>query len=310
MTVSKNKVDRGEWFKEWFTPHESHSHRIRRYVVRRRTPFQEAVVADSHTFGRCLILDGEMQSAERDEFIYHESLVHPAAVTHPRPKKVLILGGGEGATARELLKHRSIERVTMVDIDGDVVAFCKKHLKSWHRGAFADRRVRLIIGDAKEFIETTDDKFDIILSDLPSPIEAGPAYLLYTIEFYETVAKKLAAGGVFVMQAGSGSVLQIELHRVLYSTLTRVFKIVRPFYAYVPSFDVPWAFLFASDRRDPLKVSTASADKAVSARIKGGLRFYDGAAHTGLFNVPKYIRDLLAAETRVIRANKPVFFYK
>src|SRR5262245_14779957 len=102
----------GEWFTERFSPYESHSHRLKRKIVQTKTAFQNAVLVDSNAFGRCLILDGEMQSAQSDEFIYHECLVHPALVTHPEPKNILILGGGEGATIREILRHPSVRRVT------------------------------------------------------------------------------------------------------------------------------------------------------------------------------------------------------
>ncbi len=310
MTTNKNKVNNTHWFKEWFTPHEAHTHHIRRYLVKTQTPFQSAIVADSYSFGRCLILDGEMQSSENDEFIYHECLVHPALMSHPNPKNILIMGGGEGATARELLKHKTVEKITMVDIDGDVIDFCKKYLTSWHQGAFDDPRLRVIVDDAKKFVETTDEKFDVIISDLPSPIEAGPAYLLYTIEFYRTLIKRFNHGGIFIMQAGSGNLLQIELHQVLFSTLRKIYKHVRPFYAYVPSFDVPWAFLMGSSTHDPLKWTTPQLDKVIRKRITGPLKFYDGTTHVGLFHIPGYLRTMLNSEKRSITKSKPIYFYK
>src|ERR1017187_3474223 len=136
-----------DWFTERFTPHESHSHQIKRIIIQTRTKFQNAVLVDSHSFGRCLILDGEMQSAQLDEFIYHECLVQPAMVLRKTAKRVLILGGGEGATVREILRHPQVEQVTMVDIDGEVVDFCKEYLKEWHRGTLTHVKTRLIIDD-------------------------------------------------------------------------------------------------------------------------------------------------------------------
>lgn len=310
MATLKNKISNSQWFKEWFTPHESHSHRIKRFIVRKQTAFQSAIVAESESFGKCLILDGEMQSSENDEFIYHEVLVHPGLMCHPNPENVLILGGGEGATVRELLKHKTVKKITMVDIDGEVIDFCKKYLHSWHQGAFDDKRCRLVVGDAKKFIETQNEKFDIIISDLPSPIEGGPAYQLYTIEFYHDLLKRLEKNGVFVMQAGSGNLLQIELHQVLFATLKQIFKNVRPCYAYVPSFDVPWAFLIASNSCDPMQAQREEAESAIKKRISGPLKFYDGIAHVGLFHVPKYLRTLLSQEKRIITKDKPIFFYK
>ena len=158
--------DSGSWLRDVLSPHERHEHKVRRTLVRAKTRFQNVVLADSCAFGRCLILDGEIQSSERDEFIYHEGLVHPAMALHPGPRDVLILGGGEGATLREVFRHRSVRRVTMVDIDGDVVKFCRKYLGKWHQGAFSDRRTILRIEDAAKFIRETREQFDIIISEL------------------------------------------------------------------------------------------------------------------------------------------------
>jgi spermidine synthase len=299
----------GEWFKERFTPHESHSHQIKRTIIQTRTKFQNAILADSHSFGRCLILDGEMQSAQLDEFIYHECLVQPAMVLHPKPKDVLILGGGEGATVREVLHHPSVERVTMVDIDGEVVDFCKLYLKEWHKGTLTHPKTRLIIEDARKVVLETEEKFDVIISDLPTPIEGGPAYQLYTVEFYRQMVKRLRPGGIFIAQAGSGSLLQLHFHAVLANTLTKIFKVVRPFYAFVPSFDVPWAFLVCSQKADPMQLSAKEIDKRLGS-LKSKLRFYDGEAHVGLFHLPKYMRAALKWEKQVISEKKPVFFFK
>jgi spermidine synthase len=298
-----------EWFTERFTPHESHSHRFKKTLIQTKTKFQNAILADSYSFGRCLILDGEMQSAQLDEFIYHECLVQPAMVLHKKPEEVLILGGGEGATVREILRHPSVKRVTMVDIDGEVVEFCKEYLGEWHQGTLAHRKTRLIIGDAREFVLTTKDQFDLIISDLPTPIEGGPAYQLYTVEFYRKMIKTLRPGGLFIAQAGSGSLVQIHFHSVLFNTLRKVFKTVRPFYAFVPSFDVPWAFLLGSQGADPLSLSAKAVDKRLG-RMSRDLKFYDGVAHEGLFRIPKYLRTHLNKEKQVINEKKPVFFFK
>jgi len=297
------------WFTERFTPHESHSHQIKKTLIQTQTKFQKAILADSYSFGRCLILDGEMQSAKLDEFIYHECLVQPAMTLHPKPQDVLILGGGEGATVREILRHPSMKRVTMVDIDGEVVDFCKKYLKEWHQGTLTHPKTRLIIGDAREFVLNTEETFDIIISDLPTPIEGGPAYQLYTIEFYRKMLKRLRPNGIFIAQAGSGSMVQIHFHSVLFNTLRKAFHVVRPFYAFVPSFDVPWAFLLCAQKADPMNLTASAVNKRLGT-ISRKLRFYDGQMHESLFRIPKYLRDTLAKEKQIISEKKPVFFFK
>lgn len=302
----------GKWFTEWFTPYESHSHKIKKILIQKKTAFQSALLAESCSFGLCLVLDGEMQSAQLDEFIYHESLVLPSFITHPNPARSVILGGGEGATTREILKNKLCKKTTMVDIDGEVVEFCKKHMTQWHQGSFDNPRAEIIIGDAKKYIEETDEKFDVIISDLPSPIEAGPAYQLYTVEFYKKLRQKLKPEGIFTLQAGSGNLLQIELHLKLYNTLKQVFPVVRSYSAHVPSFDVPWSYLLCSTtpKIDPLKLTQKEVEKRIKARITKPLKFYDGITHEGLFRIPKHLRKALDEEKGIITLKKPVYFYK
>jgi len=299
----------GAWFIEWFTPHEKHSHQIKKCLVYQKTNYQKMTLADTYSFGRCLILDGEMQSAELDEFIYHEALVHPALITHTNPRKILIMGGGEGATLRETLKHKTVEKVVMVDIDDKVIEFSKKYLKKWHWGAFNNPKTELLIANAKKYVEETKNKFDCIISDLPSPIEKGPAYLLYTLEFYRTLKRKLKLHGIFVTQAGSSNLLQIKLHRRLYATLRKVFNHVYSYSYYVPSFDVPWAFLLCKDEKMP-NYLPQEIDQHIRERIQDKLKFYDGITHQGLFHLPKNMRELLTQEKEIITIKNPCFFYK
>ncbi len=279
------------WFTEKVTPHDSHSHQFKSILLRAKTPFQNAILADTYSFGRCLILDEEIQSARLDEFIYHECLVHPAMALHSKPRDILILGGGEGATVREILRHPSVRRVTMVDIDGDVVAFCRKYLPEWHQGALEHRKLRLIIADAGKYIAQTHDQFDIIFSDLPTPHRGSPVGKLYALEFYRRVRSRLKRDGLFVVQSGSGSLLQIQFHAALKRLVKKLFKVVRPYYAFVPSFDEPWSFLIASQKADPWSVTASRINRRLGT-ISNKLRFYDGETHEGLFRIPKYLRAI------------------
>jgi len=309
------KTNKGHWLTEFFTPHEKHSHLVRKFLVRKKTQFQKAILADTYSFKRCLVLDGEMQSAELDEFIYHESLVHPSMVLlNGKVQNVLIMGGGEGATARELLKYNSIQKIVMVDIDGEVVDFAKKYLTTWHQGSFYHKKVEVVIDDAGKYVrqDTPDGKFDLIISDLPTPIEGGPAYSLYTIEFYKILKRKLSPNGIFAAQAGSGNLLQFKFHSAFYATLKKIFKNVLPYYAYVPSFDVPWAFLIATDIPSSKLNPTLSQINSILKKSlkKNDLKFYDGLTHQGLMAIPKFYRDILNSEKTVISEHRPVFFFK
>jgi spermidine synthase len=278
------------WFTENYSPHDSRSHQLKKVLLRSKTRFQKAVLADSYSFGRCLILNDEIQSAEMDEFIYHEALVQPAMAMHLAPRDILILGGGEGATVREVLRHARVRRVTMVDIDGEVVEFCRKYLSRWHQGALDHIKTRLLIADARSFVEKTEEKFDIIISDLPTPMNIqDPVASLYTLGFYRHMADRLKSGGIFVAQSGSGHWLHLQFHANVQRILRKIFNVVRPYYAFVPSFDEPWAFLMVSQKQDPLRFSAAQIDKRLGP-LRKSLRFYDGQTHEGLFRIPKYLR--------------------
>lgn len=298
-----------KWFIEYTAPSQAHMHGINKYIYCSETPFQKVEIVDTPFWGRCLILDGKIQSAEYDEFIYHESLIQPAMVLHPSPRKVLILGGGEGAVLREVLRHEDVETVLLIDIDSQVVELCKTYLSSWNAGTFDDPRVEVLHTDARKFIEERKELFDIIIGDLTEPVEEGPSYLLYTKEFFALVAARLAPGGVFALQAGSYNPRLIDVHSCLYNTLQLTFAHVRSYHAFIPSFDTEWGFLFASHTLDPLATHPGKIDQTIKRKLLTELAFYDEETHRGMFAVPKNIRQILAREKRIISDDSPLFTF-
>src|SRR5512143_3315925 len=152
-----------KWFIEYTSPEEGHLHGIRMIHYASQTKYQRMEIMDSGSYGRCLVLDGKMQSSITDEFIYHEALVHPAMLCHPEPKRVFIVGGGEGATLREVLRHKSVEYCLMVDIDEEVVKVSAELLPEYSQGAFTDKRTELAFLDARRYLEEYDEKFDVIV---------------------------------------------------------------------------------------------------------------------------------------------------
>ncbi len=287
--------DRGEclWYVGDDGPDERHQYGVACWVVSRQTRFQQVGIIDSRIYGRILFLDGTLQSAGLDEYIYHESLVHPAMLTHPRPRRVLIVGGGEGASLREVLKHRSVEQVTMVDIDGELVSLCREHLPAWSAGAFDDPRVRLFIADGLTWVAESQETFDVVILDLTDQIDLGPSFPLYTRDFYETLKKRLAPGGLLVVQTGEFSVREFLSHCSVRQTLTASFDHVRSYIQHVPSFFSTWSFVLASDGPLLEQTSAAALDEAISRRIRGTTRFYDARIHEKMFTLPK---DLCALE--------------
>jgi thermospermine synthase len=291
-----------KWLEEETEPGLRIMYKIDKVLGSCTSKFQTVDLVDLEAFGRSLVIDGLMQSTRCDEFVYHECLVHPAMLMHPNPKTVYIGGGGEGSTAREVLRHKSVEKCVMVDIDEDVVRFCKEHLDENH-AAFADPRHDCIIDDAKAWIEKSDLKFDVIIMDLDDPLEGGPCYQLYTKEFYEMLKTKMNPGGIFVTQSGQSGIKQ---HHLVFSPINRtlkdVFPVVVPFTQAIYSFMDEWGWNMGlpEGSEQPRLLSCEEVDKRIAERITGELQFLDGESWPGIFALSKKHRKTLAAETCVM----------
>uniref|UniRef100_A0A7S2N2J4 thermospermine synthase n=1 Tax=Zooxanthella nutricula TaxID=1333877 RepID=A0A7S2N2J4_9DINO len=290
-----------KWIEEELEEGLRGMYRIKKILASTKSKWQQVDVMDLEPFGRCLMIDGLLQSTEADEFVYHESLVHPAMILHPCPKTVYIGGGGEGATAREVLRHKTVERCVMVDIDDDVVRFCKDHLPE-NKEAWVDPRLELVIDDAKKILEESQRKFDVIIMDLDDPLEGGPCYQLYTKEFYEMCRTKLQPGGVLVTQASQAGITR---HHIVWSavnsTLRAVFPRVLPYSQAIYSFMDEWGWHLAlSDAEATSALSPEEVDKRIKDRIQGELRFLDGESWQGLFALSKKHRQTLREETCVM----------
>lgn len=297
------------WFWEYVTPHFIQQFSISDIVYNGESEFQSIQVLDTPGFGKCLVLDGKIQCSESDEFVYHEALVHPVMITHPQPETVFIAGGGEGATLREVLAHRTVKRAVMVDLDEKVVDICRDHLPFLSDGAFEDSRTELLHVDAMKYLDETQEKFDVVIIDLTEPLEEGPAYLLYTREFYQGLRDKLTAGGLVAVQSGSTSMVIAHGFTAVVKTLSTAFPVVAPYWAEVPAFGGTWGFCIASQEVAPGELSSEDVDRRISARVDKPLRFYDGLTHRGVFALPKYLRDSLVGEERVITKDSPLFTY-
>ncbi len=270
-----------------------------------QTKYQRVLVADSLNYGRVLVLDGELQSAEVDEELYHELLVQPAMVLHPNPRRILIVGGGEGASLREVLRHKSVETVTMVDLDAKIIELCKEHLASWHRGSFNDPRVNLIIAEGRQFITEDTSKYDVVIIDVVDLEEDGPAKAIYTREFYQLLKARLAPGGVIAVQAMEFSHLDHKMHGLLLRTLKAVFSEVHSYHAVVPSFLCDWAFILASDWFSPKKMSPKAFDDASASRVGAGvLKHVDGEFFLSCFQFSKTAKEKLAEDGPIMEDSR------
>jgi len=322
----------GFWFEEEQLPEYITKCELKEVSFTQQSEFQKVQVINTNPFGRTLVMDGHSQSAELDEFVYHECLVHPAMLAHPCPKNVYIGGGGEFATAREVLRHNTVEKCVMVDIDKVACDVCREQLPEWNGGAYEDPRFEVYYEDAKAWLENSDMMFDVIIMDICDPIEAGPGIALYEMEFYKFAITKLTPGGILVTQSGVGSVLNTtECFTVIHQTLKRAFDNVVPFTADVPSFGFNWGWNLAfnnnaavADKAKEKGCSKASdyftettvkeIDDAIAERItlsndESSLRFMDGISYRGVMGVPKPVRKALAEEERFISKDNHVYMY-
>ncbi|WP_456398069.1 polyamine aminopropyltransferase [Desulfurobacterium sp.] len=256
-----------------------------------KTPFQEIMLLETEAFGKILVLDGAVQTTDRDEFIYHEMIVHvPLFTLGRKPEKVLVIGGGDGGTVREVLKHDP-QHVDMVEIDREVVELCKREFPEISSG-LSDERVCIYYEDGREFVKERENEYDVIVIDCSDP--AGPSAVLFSKEFYEDVKKALKDDGVFVTQSESPFAQKKEFVMVV-SNLTKVFSTVRPYLAFIPSYPSGmWSFTFASNSKDPLTISPEELSermKDVVRRTKKKFKYYNLEIHYGAFAIPNFVID-------------------
>ncbi|MBV8344699.1 MAG: spermidine synthase [Candidatus Eremiobacteraeota bacterium] len=288
------KTQHWQWYVEEFAPTEQHHHALDELLFSGRSKFQQIAVVRSPVFGKMLVIDGDTQSSQADERIYHETLVHPALAGVSDRSDVLILGGGEGATLREILRCPDVTRCTMVDIDAMVIELSKKYLGEWSAGAFDDERARVVVGDALDFMRTDAGRYGAIVSDLTEPLEDSPSNPLFNEDVFALIKARLLEGGVYVLQASTAAVHNAALHCKMARTLRRHYAHVVSFITHVPAFDTQWAFLACSDRADLSKLEPRQID-AYCARLRGENFFYDSITHRRLFALPLYLRRMLAA---------------
>ncbi len=255
-----------------------------------RSPFQAVEVHDTESFGRLFRLDGHFMTSEKDEFFYHENLVHVAAIAHPGPRSALIVGGGDGGSAEELLKHPSMAAVTLCEIDAAVVDVSRRYLGEVHRGALDDPRVRIEIGDGFAYVRASTALHDLIVLDLTDP--GGPSTPLYTADFYRACAARLAPGGAMTLHIAS-PVAHPQRVRDGLARLREAFPVVTPYLTSIPLYGGMWMMACASATLDAAGVAAAEVDRRIVERGIGRLQFYNGDMHRAALALPNFVRDLV-----------------
>jgi len=265
--------------------------RSKRQYEKFRSPYQAVEVHETEPFGRLFRLDGHFMTSEQDEFFYHENLVHLAAVTHPQPERALIVGGGDGGSAEELLKHPSIKKVVLAEIDLAVVDISRKYLESVHRGCFDDPRLELRIGDGFQLVRETTDSFELIVLDLTDP--GGPSLELYTPEFYRACAARLTPLGAMTLHIASPVAHPDRIRQALVA-LRAAFPIVTPYLVSVPLYGGLWMMACCSAGLDPRRMTTVEVDRRLAQRGIGDLAYYNGEMHRAALALPNFVRALVA----------------
>ncbi len=255
-----------------------------------QTPFQKMAIYDTPHYGKLFRLDGFNMTSEKEEFVYHENLIHPALTAHAAPKKVLIVGGGDGGSSEEALKHPSVEQATMVEIDGDVIEVAKTHFRAVHNGVFDNPKLRVLVEDGMKFVRETQEKFDLVALDLNDPM--GPAEALYSAEFFQQIRAVLAPGGALTLHIGA-PVARPERVAELAQRLNGVFRIVRPYLMYIPLYGSLWCMAVCSDKLDPKAFTADEIDRRIDARKLQELKYYNGETHEGVFALPNFVRELV-----------------
>ncbi len=262
---------------------------VQNIIAKGKTSFQEYLFFESKMHGVCISLDGDIQSCESDEGIYHEALVHPALLAHPNPKTVLIMGGGEGATAREVLRYKSIEKVVMVDIDEEFVNLCREHIPAWGASAFNDSRLEVLYMDINEYLVTCSEKFDIVIGDLIDVHDwDSPAGFLYGEGLYKTMKPLLNPNAIIATQGGALDTKESTSHKHIREMMGRVFGDVRSYGVIVPSFYHLWGFVIASD--DLSVLDTNLQEKFISSAKGITLDALGVESLVAAFTLPKLIK--------------------
>ncbi|PDO10716.1 MAG: spermidine synthase [Candidatus Reconcilbacillus cellulovorans] len=271
----------------WFTEKQTESFGITakttRTLVREKTPYQDLAMIETEQWGRMLVLDGMVMTTEKDEFVYHEMMAHPVLVTHPNPRRVLVVGGGDGGVVREALKHPKVEQIVLVEIDDKVIEYSKTYLPEI-AGALDDPRVRVVVGDGYRHIHDHPGEYDVIMVDSTEPV--GPAVELFTRGFYRGLYDALREDGLFVAQTDNPW-FKADLIRKVNRDIRDIFPLVRVYVANVPTYPSGlWTFTVGSKKYDPLTVDEKDVPDLDT-------KYYSPRLHKAAFALPRFVEELV-----------------
>jgi spermidine synthase len=274
---------KGLWFTELQTDDMAISLKVKESLHREESQYQEISMVDTYEFGRMLLLDGIIMTTVKDEFVYHEMISLPALNTHPNPKNVLVIGGGDGGTIREIVKHPKVEKATLCEIDGQVIEVSKKYLPEI-AGSLNDPKVNILVADGIKHIQESKNTYDVILVDSTDPV--GPAVGLFSKEFYQGIYEALKDDGMFVAQTESPWVNE-DLIKRIFGDVKSIFPITKLYLANVPTYPTGlWSFTMGSKKYDPLAIDKTKIPNT-------NTKYYTPDIHFNAFNLPPFVEKVI-----------------
>ncbi|HUX12607.1 MAG TPA: polyamine aminopropyltransferase [Spirochaetia bacterium] len=298
-------TDEKRVFHEWLNRSSGFFYTVNKTLYKGKTRFQEIELVDTDEFGKVLLLDGVTQVAERNDWQYHEPMVHMPLLSHPRPEQVLVVGGGDGGILREVLKHPTVTHVDLAELDEEVVAFSREYLPEISGGAFDDPRVSFHITDGRAFVESCSRRYDAVIMDMTDP--AGPSEMLYTREFFSLVERSLRDDrGVFAMHSES-PITRPVAYQCIRKTLGAVFGEVHSIFAFIQMYATLWSITTASQQTSPRNLPAGEVSRRIKDRGLSGLHMIDAENWQSVLAIPPYVAMLDGSGIPVITDEKHSF---
>lgn len=292
-------------FFEALNPYFGYFYTVKRSIRKAVSSFQDIELVETDEFGKVLLLDHITQLGERNDYSYHEPMVHPALCCHPKPESILVIGGGDGGLLREILKYPVVKRVDLAEIDRGVIQFARKYLTAIHQNAFDSDRLHVAITDGRKYTEEHPGEYDVIIMDMTDPF--GPSKMLYTSNFFRSVRRALrTADGIFVMHSES-PVSRPKTFACINRTLRSVFTHVNQLYLYIQMYGVLWSIAVCSMEIDCSMVRPRTIDMKLKKYGIGDLQVYTGTTHAAMQTPYPYITTLLKKPARIITDSRPDF---
>ncbi|APJ03302.1 methyltransferase domain-containing protein [Silvanigrella aquatica] len=286
--MSQKRSNSNIWMTDRLSIGERYHSLISQVLYQGKSQYQNISVVKLFNESKALYLDNQLQSTTADEFIYHESLIHIPFISHKNPENVLIIGAGEGATAREALKWNSVKKITLIEIDEDVILSCNKYLPEMSLGAYQDSKVEIIITDARDFLKNNKNKYDVIICDLCDQIFDENNIL--NNSFLLSCKNILSQNGIMCIQSGEIPVIQNPLFEKYLFLVKSLFLSMKLYSVWIPSYCRNWAFILLSDNKITLN-SIEDIKNTINCNLSQNLKFINEKAYLGLFHPPKYIQE-------------------